>query len=413
MQRLAVISLLLSACVGSITGGDTDPQPSPSPSDPPPDLREAKVVVRDGTRPQPGVHVLFQNADDTLIADVTTNAEGIATTKLPNGGNVTVVREFPAGTNGEPAAAPQLYTYLGVKNDDVLEVVLPLSDNTPYVTKVTVALDPGTPFGVMTPCGSAQGIAPTVEVTLYGCVGSTDFYVYELDGETAAFLKHATLAPDLDFSTEVFRGTLAVEISASNMTMPAVYLQRRLVTDHFTAYDSGILPTTATIDIPELPTADQITSAYVYDGQNTYVTARREAFSAAPSTIDIGAAMIPTPSTPALANNTLTWTETGTGTADLAIARVVVQTQDRTFVRAIAGADTMSMHVPMLPAPWTKYNVDAATDQPRIAHNLVRVTGGWDVGRARVFSFFDGADIAPMGGTATVSGFAYNEPTQK
>ncbi len=412
MQRFAILPLLFAcACVGSITGGDSDPPTQDPPQNPPPPVTDVKLTVHDGATPVAGVKVLFQAADDSLIADATTDATGTATAKMPAGGNVTAIRSFVPGINGEPAPIDQVTTYVGVKPGDVIDLAGASRDTTPYLATITVAFDQGQIIGVMTPCGSGYGSAPAIQVELHGCGGETDFYVVNYSGDTdddgnnsgpLYLLKHAQLAPTIDFSAETFRGTLSTETTAANpMADAQVSLQKRLVTGTFTVFDTGAVPTTTlAADVPELPSAEQIVTAYVSYAGRTQLISSRSAFSPAPATIDIAGGLIPASSSPGLAGNMLSWSQDGTGTADFSIASLVVSAQDRTFVRAIAAPYTgTSLRIPSLPATFDKYNVQA-TDTPRIAHQLAAVTGGWDAARAHVFS---GVDLAPMGGTARVS----------
>src|ERR1700733_14172349 len=93
------LGLALVGCATKISGGgsgsgdddDGNPTPPPSPT-------TVAIVVQDGAAPQANVRVIFQNADDSVIAQATTDMNGSASADMPNGGNLTVIRTFAAAT---------------------------------------------------------------------------------------------------------------------------------------------------------------------------------------------------------------------------------------------------------------------------------------------------------------------------
>jgi hypothetical protein len=402
MKSAVLLSLLTTACVGSLTGGDTDPPDPPQPPPPPPPPSEVAVRVHDGALPATGVKVIFQAADDSVIADVVTDADGRASAQMPNGGNLTVIRTYPASTTPERAALDHVYTYLGVKPGDTIDLAGTTHDISRQIVLVTVNSESTGLIGVTTPCGSGYGQAPTIQVELQGCGSETDFFVTDYSPDTQGdpneiggpqyFAVHAPITPEIDFSGETFRGTLATDFSATG----ALALQTRLVMGTFTVFDSGTRAgATTTIDVPELPAAEQIVTAYVSSASGMQMVSQRAAYSSAPVTVDV-TNTIPASNTPTLSGDTLSWMQKGTGTPDLAIASITVAGK---FTHSVAAAYSgMSMRVPHLPAAYDLYNVQT-TDTPSIAHNLVSVTGGYDGVRARVFNHAL-TDLAPMGGSA-------------
>jgi hypothetical protein len=291
MHRAAIIcSLFATACVGSLTGGDVDPPPVTDQPQPMPEP-VTDVTVRVGVA---NAKVVFLAPDDTVIADVITDFTGTATAKMPNGGTLSVIRNYAE-------YGDHVFTYLGVEPGDNLELSLG-GEAAPISVQISVNLDPGTPVAVRTPCGSAQGVAPTVEVLLKGCGSETDFMVADLsEGEPTYFAVHAPVATEIDFTSEVFRGVLASELRASNMTMQTVQLQKRLVLGNFQVYDTGALPAPiATVAVPELPNTQQLLSAYISDGARTYVITSREGFAATPSTIDVSSRIVPSSTAPTM-----------------------------------------------------------------------------------------------------------------
>src|SRR5690242_16783798 len=118
--------ILASACTGSISGmGGGGGGGSGMP--PPVDVR---ITVQDAMVPQAGVRVLFQDADGSTITEAMTDANGQASTDMPDGGNLTVIRTFPA-TPPNPPPPDQVVTYVGVKPGDRLVLANPTTTATP------------------------------------------------------------------------------------------------------------------------------------------------------------------------------------------------------------------------------------------------------------------------------------------
>jgi hypothetical protein len=401
MKRLAIlVSLFASACVGLEGVGDNPPTDDP-PDDPPPPPTEVRIAVHDQNGPVTGLPVVFMNTDDSLVADVTTDAQGAAVAQLPMGGSVTVIRPDPSTTD----VAGAVYTYVGVKAGDTLDLALPPITSTAPTT-VTVKLpdvDPDDPIGpveVRTPCGSGQGIAPEVTLTLDGSCGAmTDFYVSEIGVEyPSAFIKRATIAASVDLSLETYRPALTTSLSVTNApTGATVYIEKRLETDLFRpVFSSGPLPVALdqSVDtlIPDLPgIEEQLVATVSYNGITQRV-GKRQAYAAAPGMVDLATAMIIGPSAPVLTADTLTWTEAGSGAPDLVVGKVSGAIQ-RHIVAPYAGA---SLRIPRLPASHDAFNVQPSDS---VSIELAKVSGGYDAARAHVFA----GPLAPLGGSATLS----------
>lgn len=402
MKTAIFLSLLTSACVGTIT----DVGPTPEPEQPSGSVVTMKV--RDGAVPRAGVKVLFQNPDDSLLAEVATDADGNATADMPRGGQVTVVRTYTPDAQGMDPL-DHLYTYVGVKPGDKLELVGALRSELVRVIQVKVGFDPGTPVTVSAPCGTGSGVAPIIEVQLKGCAAEAPFLVVETSDpdDPLYFTATAKIEPNIDFSAEEFRGRLTTELRAQNpMTAATVAMQKRLYQGAYNVYDSGKVPAPATIDVPDLLKTQQVVSAWVTtaDGRK-FVTAQRKAFEGVPTIMDLATTEIPTTSAPAYANGVISWTEAGNGLVDLTVASITAGAPGREFVRSIAAPySNTAMRVPPLPAAYEHYTIQP-TDTITIQHNLARVTGGYDGARPRVFNFAL-ADVAPVGGVATASCFA-------
>jgi len=177
MRMISVLGAvsLVSACTGMIDAGNGSTT----------DAVDVQIVVRDGALPQAGVQVIFQNADDTVVADLLTDAEGRAGVELPGGGNLTVIRTYPVPPEPAEPLPAEVYTYVGVSPGDRLVLVRPVSDQAPAsAINVIVSKTAQGTVKVTTPCGSGQGTAPIVPVTIRGWVeaspGTPDFVISSL-----------------------------------------------------------------------------------------------------------------------------------------------------------------------------------------------------------------------------------------
>ncbi|HTL31781.1 MAG TPA: carboxypeptidase-like regulatory domain-containing protein [Kofleriaceae bacterium] len=405
MKRLAVlVSLLapLSGCVGEIWGtGDNPPTNDPPQDQPPPPPTEVRIAVHDPSGPVAGVAVVFMNPDDSVVADSVTDAQGVAVATMPTG-SVTVIREDASST--DPAGA--VYTYVGVKAGDKLDLALPaLTASSPMTVTVRVPEgDPDAPLPVTvrTPCGEATGAPPEVTVTLDGrCGAMTDFYVMEIGDEyPSAFIKRAPIASTVDLSLEMYRPALTTSLSVANAPIGStVYIEKTLETDLFRpAFSSGpqtLSPDTLSVDtiIPDLPgVEEQLIATVSYNGSMQRV-GKREPYAAAPGMVDLATAMIIGPSAPAISNDMLTWTETGSGAPDLVAGEVKGALITHRVVAPYAGA---TLRIPHLPASHDAFNVKA-DDTASIA--LAKISSGYDGIRAQAFN----GPLAPLNGSATVS----------
>jgi len=402
MKRFAIlVSLVASACIGGLDGiGENPPGNDPPDNPPPPPPTEVRIAVHDPSGPVAGLAVVFMNADDSVAADAVTDAQGVAVATMPTG-SVSVIRDDASST--EPAGT--VYTYVGVKAGDKLDLALPaLSTTTPMTVTVRVPEgDPDAPLPVTvrTPCGEGTGAPPEVTVTLDGrCGAMTDFYVMEIGDEyPSAFIKRAPIASAVDLSLETYRPALTTSLSVTNVPIGATaYIEKTLETDLFRPVFSSGIQTVAegqSVDtiIPDLPgVEEQLIATVSYNGSMQRV-GKRQPYAAAPGMVDLSTAMIIGPSAPSISNDMLTWTEAGSGAPDL----VVGEAKGTLIVHRVVGPYAgPSLHIPRLPASHDAFNVKA-DDTASIA--LAKVSGGYDGIRAQAFN----GPLAPLNGSATVS----------
>jgi hypothetical protein len=415
MRRASLVFpvlLSLVGCVGGIdgVGGDDDDQPPPPPP-PPPQVISIKVV--DGGVPVAGVPVVFQNSDDSLVADVVTDALGVAQADMPTGGNITVIRLDPAGG---PA---QLYTYIGAKVGDQLEMgraINPAATPTNVSVLIPQALGNAT---VRTPCGQAQG-AGTVPLTLTGCPEQTVFYA---SNGNQSFVKAAIIAPELNFSLETVLDNQTITMRTLNLPPNTTSTQEgHLSMLGYRMFSTG--PRNAAnpqnVNYPDLPGVDQTTVIRVtmQESQQMISYHRKWLNSQA---VDVSPQLLPYIGSPTVDASGVTWMETPAGTPtpispDFVVARVDVTPSGglTPYVRSIVAPYTgTQLRFTQLPPAHAAYN-PLPGDQVDATPGLVKVpgiSGGYDAIRSTVFKHTNPVDAAPMDTCATISYTGTTAPT--
>ncbi len=407
-MRLPLLGFaLLTACTGVVTdnGGDDDTNPPP----PPPPVTDVKIVVHDAVTPQVGVRVIFSNADDSIVADTMTGADGSADAELPNGGNLTVIRTYPADPMGGPLIPTEVYSYVGVKAGDRLELGH-ASDSKATPAAINVVLPSTTtgPANIMTPCGVGTGAAPNVPITVKACESMVDYYV--TDQDNASLYKSLAYGPNADLSGETFSDPLAATITIATLdpTIQVTAAIEIVAGDYqfFTTPPQRIDQTPASVDLPAITGPDQLLVATIASPMGTEMVTRRSVYAASPAVVDATAGLIPYMATPMFTPTAITWTETGTGAADFVLAVLKVapdpaNPNDPGYTRAIIAPHTG----PMLTVPVVAvatYN-PTATSQVTGTYGLVGMTGGYDAARSSAFMVSSLGALAPVGGVTTLS----------
>ncbi len=414
MRNSALLACLLStACTGVINTGD-DPSGDPSGTPPPPST-SVELTVRDGQSPQPGVSVIFQHADGSLAAEVTTDASGVAATDLPDGGSITVIRSFPAVDAQTPPPPNEVYTYVGVKAGDHLALGR-TTDAYGTASAVLVNMPTGTngTVKVAAPCGGGQGTGPQVAITVHDC--NAQIGIYAEDGGRSALFKRVAFGENIDLSMEQLVGPLTSTISAINVTPgTTVTVEERLGADGVSYYSTGakrVDATLASVTLPPLHDMELLSLVTVSGNGQTQVVANRAMYTSDTSTVDASAGLISSVTAVKYAAGDITWTEDGPG-ADAVLAALHVSPKAAgtdPYVRMIlAPHGGPALTVPMLVGSAAAYN-PVTGDQISTQLGLVQLTGGYDALRARGFADDQTAQLAPMNGSLTLS-YAGSAPT--
>ncbi len=410
-RTLSTILLgVLGACTGSIDtgGGGGDDGPSVP-------MNEVRVVVKDALAPQAGVRVIFQNADDSVIAEAMTDASGAASAQM-TAGNVSVIRTYlpisppPPGGN----RVPEVYTYVGVKGGDLIELGKsePTQTLTPGAIVVKVPEVNGT-VTVKTPCGAGAGEAPNVAITVTNCPAMMDMYVTLND---QGFYVQKPYAENIDVSTGVLNESLASTVTATSVPAGAsVNVEQKIFAGSFELFSTGekrVDQQPQNVDMPNISGVDGLVVMRVNTPQQGAVmTGTRSLYSGAVSSVDASAHPMPY-----ITGNVdykpaaVTWMEAGAGAADAVVLTLAVTRgaamggtpgPDAEYVRAIiAPHATGTLRIPGVPDG--RYN-PSSLDDIGGALGLVSATGGYDTIRVRAFAKESIVDATPAGGSLSLS----------
>jgi hypothetical protein len=401
---------LLAACTGSIDtgegGGDDGPDVPTT---------EVRVVVTDALAGQAGVRVIFQNADDSVIEDVMTDASGVATAEM-TAGNVSVIRTYVPVLPPPPEGnrVPEVYTYVGVKGGDLIELGKsePTAMATPGAIVVKVPEIDGT-VTVKTPCGSGAGEAPNVAITVTNCPAMMDMYVTQND---QGFYMQKPYAENIDVSMGVLNESLASTVTATNVPPNAqVNVEQKIYAGSFELFSTGekrVDQTPQNVDMPNITGVDGLVVTRVsVQNQGAVMTGARTSYSGAVASVDASAHPMPyIMGTTKFEPAGITWTEAGTGAAEAVMVTLAVTRgaamgmtpgPDAEYVRAIIAPHAAGvLRIPALPD--ARYN-PSSLDEIGGAIGLVSSSGGYDTIRRRAFAKESIVDAAPAGGSISIA----------
>jgi hypothetical protein len=362
----------------------------------PPSTRVRVMFTRD--QPVADVPVLFQRSDGTVVADVKTDAHGVVDIEFPEGG--TTVSLLPIYSDGVKG----VITYLGVKPGDVLEVGSSFPEKT-FVDDVTLLLPPlpaesrsymlemrsGTLFDVRTP-----------SLTLGRCGSPTNFVVRD-DNHHSFYTELSTLrtGQTVDLTAGVFRGTRTITLRGENVPMSGVTFEStgtytsdwRLDVSSEQSKSVRITSGTGTTDfaIADIPTAEVTTLFTSGIGSSIKLWYRRQP-PTSPVVFDFAQSGVAFVRNVSYAENTLSWTEDGTG-GDLAFAYIFLNNAagaKRVDISIFGPKTGTTLRVPTFPAPYADRNRIPSDVSVVFRAGIARATGGWDAVRryAQLDDFF-------------------------
>jgi hypothetical protein len=269
-------------------------------------------------------------------------------------------------------------------------------------------------INIVTPCGSGQGTAPYVPITVAGC--ASNLTLYATDGNQSTLFSHAAFGPNVDLSLETPTGSLATTLSSTDLLpgMTTVTAETRILDGTYQLYSSGakrVDTAPASINMPNLQNVDELVVGTIKATDGTQMVASRKPYAVTPTIIDAGADLLPYVTTPAYTPTAVTWMETGTGVADFVIATLDVTPKNGgdEYIRIImAPHDGLTLAVPLMTGADALYN-PMTGDQIAGTHELVKATGGYDAARPHAFAVPSVLQNAPMNGSVTLS-YAGNTP---
>lgn len=353
--------------------------------------------------------VIFQNADDSVVTTLKTDATGTVQANMVAGGSVTVI--LPP----EPRVPDhQVFTWIGVKPGDEL-----ITDNKPVVVPTKVPrvfnLPPGGPgalYGVETECGRTSNIDnPSVTVQMNeGCTTSNVLVTVRGPSPRSFYVPNLTIpAGVVDLSTRLYVRSKNVTAMLTNApaflttaTTSASLLEGKL---QMTAPDA----TTVTFPAPLSPTTmATVLLPNVTGPDGLYLTNLQRSSGAVQFFVERGGsdaytldlALAPLPwflSAPAidLAAKAAAWTESADGNADMMFMeyRVTRAAPGVRFRRQLVSPYTKNKaRIPQLPPPGEAFNLLASDGAVSPSVQLAVFPGGFDAVRALAFTSASFAD---------------------
>ena len=426
-----ILLLLVAACSGRVHHGldagpidaatDTLGPPSGDPSPTATKLR----ITRHGM-PVPGVAVIFQAGDSTVIDAVVTNEIGLAWAEMPAGGFVTALERLGSGLD-------ELTTFAQVAPAESLELELsPTGPTSEFNVSFNASGDGGASGHLLyTSCGGPFGIDPNVfnDIQLVGCDGAADMLMLSLDVDsqplrssyfsavtlpTGTAATDATTYPSLALTAQ-YTGLVATTFSYSNIPASVEYISayHALANARGRTYDQtvGAPPSGTAANLSMLmpavatPTLT-VTTTFAPSEIGQQLVYEQRGQPSAPYVLDLASALLPAYTVaPAydVATHTVAWTERVSGIAvDLVRTRMHVYRDDIPSGRAwgwrmIAPRSGTAVVYPQLPvigfdfnpAPGDIVGVDELT--------TANVPGGYAAVRTRGFADFTSLIMATGG----------------
>ncbi|HPH65592.1 MAG TPA: hypothetical protein PLF40_07605 [Kofleriaceae bacterium] len=416
------LSLLVPAC-GSIVKQDPDAAPTDACQTciDAPTTGVVKVTVVNRGAIVPNADVVFQNADDTVVAVAKSGPDGTAQATMRTGGSVTVVMPLIA-----PATSQTVYTFLAVEPGDQLAT----DRVTVTTTKVSRVFNlptvvGATSYDVRTECGNALGNAtPSVTIMVdTGCTMSNIYVTARGPTPRSFFAPNVTIpAGVLDLTNRTF--TNSVQLAATLTNTPAVVTSAQssaqLVVGklEMTAPDGTALTyplplsplTTGLLKVADIANADAfiLTSIRRSSGASQLFFERT---ANAAFTFDVGQNQLPwLLAAPAvdLNANTILWTESNEGSAETTFAsfRIARPAPGVNFTHEMISPHTVGkLVIPRLPAPLDTFNVTATDTPTSLNVQLATFPGGYDAIRATAFSASTVSERVPSRGRFGASVF--------
>lgn len=365
---------------------------------------EVTIVTQAG--PVVGATVLFQNADDSVVATKTTDAAGVASEVMNVGGSITaIVPQAIANPALRGGPTTETYTVLAVKPGDKLKIRANGNRTVMIADQVSVKL-PANSFGtysIVSSCGTQRsGLTADKGGALNISVPPTCTQASFLVKKEATFGSGGTAAATIyktnvaltagvfDLSDQTFAALVPQNITGSNM--PEILSLQATVASLLGGFLGEIDETEANIVLPGFPTfagtfqrpntnaAKQLVTMQVRGnvGQQRFVALT----NVGDVTIDGATALTPWVSDVQFtqANSAIAITTAAAGNAPVngAFAQVDVGGQRSFFVRRVVGPSATSLRFPILPTAQADLNVQATDSAFVNDAGIISSPGGYD-----------------------------------
>ncbi|MCW5805584.1 MAG: hypothetical protein KIT31_24655 [Deltaproteobacteria bacterium] len=451
MRALSVglVGLFLSACGDDGVGKLTDAPPNPDGKEiDAPTSGPVKITITSGSTGVPGVRVLFQNADSSLVLSATTDANGAAVATMDAGGFVTAIDAFPRSFPTGAAPPSELQTFAGVKPGD--ELVLHEGNGATSIVnvRVNIPLDgAASTYRLHTPCGtfglssgggsgsgSGSG-APGGSLTLFDCPATADFLVEGFDSEglpvRTLFKANVALAEGaiIDLTADSYVSVTDATFMYTNVPQRfgvlnvsnTVQTTRGPIYEIFGSFDVSNGTGAFSSKAPALIAGTlSVTSTSFFDNRSIHNVV---GWGAATNTytLDAGAALLPAfTGSPRfdVATHTTSWTQAATGaTPDLSVHTVDLfrPSTGQEWSWTIAAPFTnASVALPVLPADGSRFNAGAEDNISIFDFATAKVPGGYDAIREIVLAANQDDIIIGPTGQVSLQGFqgAQTKPTK-
>lgn len=386
------------------------------------------LTILQGTTPQVGVKVVFQNANNSLVTETTTGTDGKASAMMAPGGFVTAFDPFPVpqGISGS-----ELRTYSGVKPGDELRLYQP-DFGTPSIDVtflVPVAPNAGS-YRISTNCHvgyeiftGGSGGTPSATIQLSGCGATTNLLVEAIsNGQSVGAIYKPSVAlannGTVDLTQDTYAATPAATFSYTNVPASAesvqVDIQRAtsLGAIYYQGGSAAVAGSTAalTTNVPTIANASSITTSS-FIGNSTYHSITDWGAPATSYSLDVGAAMLPDFASPPnldVPNHRITWSNNGGGVQPDFVsvtARLVREAPLQRWNWEIAAAGTNEVVFPVLPAAQSQFNpIDG--DDGNISARTGKFPGGYDAIRASILSD-GGFELLPLSASGRAQASSY------
>ncbi|MDQ3370749.1 MAG: hypothetical protein M3680_35475 [Myxococcota bacterium] len=371
------------------------------------------LTITEGGTPIPGVEVIFQDADSTVVLETTTGTNGVASATMDAGGYVTAIQPFLNTPQG--IAQADLRTFVGVKPGDQLQLRQP--GEQPGVN-VTFAgpMDPNAfSYFLYTSCGAqdisgpnGSGSAPGGPVTLFGCGPMIDVILETRDFSGAKLRQiveqniPVTEGTTIDLTARTYTPVPAATFSYANLpaTVTSVGVSHHLVTPRgpllavFTTQDVVAGAASASIERPTVTGATMVTTSELLGSSSTRHTVVEWGPASDAYSFDGAGALLPELTSAAslsIPDHRISWTSAaGAQAADL-VRLSIGLTRETPALQSwrwqiVAPAAGSAVVLPVLPGAPARFNPVAGDVPNRTQLVVAKVPGGYDAVRASVLA---------------------------